>query len=242
MRNLKTLVLMLLVTLLLPIPRATADSISSDLGYVVGAVAFPGFTTTSLSMTAVGGGNTSQVTSYDNSNYLLTLPGGGWNYSVSSSCGLSGGNNNALTVSFNQRSFPVAPGQTVTNDYVYNPGIIRFQVNITGDPTTSSSSAGSWATKAVADGEKTATFSSGTPVTSDRSYTWDLPVVPNQQIELTAKIDVSGATGVKRYSFSKTAASPYMLAPRDVAPGEVVIVPLEINFVEGIQPPAASLN
>ena len=242
MRNLKVLIFFLFVIFLLPVPRISAASSSSNPGYIVGTFNFPGFTTTSLSLTAVGGGDTSQMTRYNSSNYLLSLEGGDWNYAVTSSCGLSGGNNNALTVSFNQRSLSVAAGETVTNDYVYNPGIIRFQVNITGDPTISSFSAGSWATKTVASGEKTATFSSGTPATSARTYTWDLPVVANQQIELTAKIDVSSASGVKRYSFSKSAASPYNLLPINVAPGQVVIVPLEINFLEGIQPPAASLN
>ena len=166
MRILKAFGLLLLVMLMGPIPRVSAEST----GYIAGEVRFPEFTTTSVSMTAVGGGNTFQKTTYDSSSYQMPVAGGGWNYLVSASAGLSGGNNNSLTVSFSQRSFPVAAETTVTNSYLFNPGIVRFQVDITGDQPTSSSSTGSWATKAVATGEKTATYSSGTPSTG-RRYT-----------------------------------------------------------------------
>lgn len=242
MKTLYALGLFLLVALMVPMPRTTVQGATPEPGYIIGTVGFPGFDTTSLSMTAVGGGNTILETTYDSSTYQLATAGGNSNYSVSASCGLSGGNNKALTVFFSQRSFPVASGETVTNNYVFTPGIVRFQVNLSGDPTLSSAVAGSWATRTVDEGEKTATYSTGTPSETARSYSWDLPVVPNQQIELTAKINVFSASGMKTYTFSKTALAPYTLSPMDVAPGEVVLVPLEINFVEGDTPPPSSLN
>lgn len=226
-----------ILALSLPASGAAASAIP---GYIAGQVGFPGFTTTSVSITAVGSGNTVQKTTYDSPTYQVAVPGGSGDYSVTASCGLSGGNNSAITVSFNQRRFPVAAGAWVANDYNFTPGIVRFQVSITGDETMSSASVGSWATKAVTEGEKTATFSSGTPPTAARSYSWDLPVVPNQQIDLAANIDVHGLSGMKRYSFHKAAASPYTLAPTDVAPGEILIISLEIYYDENQPAPPSS--
>ena len=238
MSTFKVAVFSLVVALLMPLTLANAESAGHESGYITGTVSIPGFTTTSLSITAAGGGNIFEKTTYDSSAYQLPVESGDWNYSVSTSCGLNDNDNNAITVSFSQRSIHVAPEATVINDYLSNAGIIRFQVNVSGDPTTSLASAGMWATKTVASGEKTATYLFGTTQKAARSYSWDLPVVPNQQIELTAIIDVTGTSGeVKRYSFGKMAVSPYLLAPRDVSPGAVVVVPIEINFVDGAQPP-----
>lgn len=242
----KALGLLLAVALMLPLPQAVAESVNPDSGYIVGNVFFHNdFPVTSLSMMAVGGGNTVQKTTNNSSagqlNYQLPVPGGDYSYSVSSSCGLSGGGNSALTVFFNQRNLPVASGASVPNNYVFdNVGFIRFRVNITADTPISSAAVGSWATKNVAAGEKTATYSSGTPSTSATSYEWVLPVVPNQQVELTANINVSDDSGTKTYTFSKSAPAPYMLIPVDVLPGAEVLVPLEINFVEGVQPPSSN--
>jgi hypothetical protein len=226
----KTLVLLLLVIFLIPMSGSMGEAVNLDPGYIAGEVSFPGFSTKSISMTAVGGGYSSQKSTFGSSNYQMTVEGGDWDYSVSTSCGLNGGNNSSVSVYFNKRSFPVAPGETVTNDYVYNSGTIRFQVNITGDPTTSSRASSSRAKKITAPEEKTDTYSSGTSYTAARSYSWEIPVVPNQQIELSANIYVQGLTGGRFYSFSKTAGSPYTVAPRDVAPGEMVVVPLNIHF------------
>lgn len=234
--------LFLFVLFIMPLHQVAAQTLNSEPGYISGEVGFSGFTTTSFSITAVGGGHTVQKAVHDSSAYELAVPGGEWDYSLTASAGLSGGNNKALTVSFSQRKFPVASHASVANDYVFNPGIIRFQVNITGDATLSSAALGSWANKTVSTGEKTATYSSGTQATSARSYSWDLPVVPNQQIELTAVVDVQGASGSKRYTFSKSAAAPYALTPIDVAAGEVVVVPLDISFVDGEPAPPTSSN
>lgn len=235
MRTFRAVALILLVLGLAPTPRSLAQG--AGLGTIGGEVGFPGFTTTSVSVTAVGGGNTVQTTAHDSGTYALAVPGGS-DYAVSASCGLSGGNNTALTVSFSRRSLLVAPGAWVPNDYLLEAGIVRFQVTITGDPTVSSAAAGSWAAKAVSAGEKTATYSSGTPATAARSYSWDLPVVPNQQIELTANVDVQGGAGTRRYAFSKAGSGPYLLAPADVAAGAVVVVPLEIHYEENASAPS----
>jgi hypothetical protein len=109
-------------------------------------------------VTAVGGDTTAQTTTYDSSTYQLPVTGGNV-YTVSASCGLKDAAGNLLSVSFSQRTISVAPGATETNDYVFNNnfGIVRLHVDITGDPTTSSVSIGSWATKTPTQGEKTAT-------------------------------------------------------------------------------------
>ena len=239
MKSLNSLFLFLFVMVMLPMGLNSAARAETAPGYIVGAVDFPGFTTTSVSIIAVGGGNTSQQTINNSSTYQLAVAGGDSNYSVSASCGLKDADNNTLSVSFTQRNFPVASGATVTNDYVFNPGVIRFQVNVSGG-ATSSNSTGSWATKTAVSGEKTATYSLGTTATSATSYSWDLPVVPNQQIALTVKINVSGDSGSKNYAFlpanTTAAAGTYYkkLDLQDVAPGAVVVVPLDINYADTV--------
>ncbi|MBE0595857.1 MAG: hypothetical protein IH614_01160, partial [Desulfuromonadales bacterium] len=240
MKILQTLGLLVLIALFLPHPGAAADPLDVPTGFIGGQVLFPGFPTTSISTTAVGGGNTFQQTTYNSSQYQLKVPGAETSYLVSSSCGLSGGNNTSLTVSFSQRKLTVASGETTANEYVFNPGIVRFEVTITGDPSVSAYSSGSWATRSVSTGEKTAAYSAGTPTTTARDFSWEIPVVPNPQIELTAKVVVNGPAGARYYSFDKTASSPYTLAPIDVGPGELVIVPLEIHLTE--EPPPAAVT
>lgn len=233
MRVLQIVLMILFTALLLPAPRANASTVNPEPATITGTVNFPGFTTTSISVTAVGGGNTAQATS-SGSSYHLPVAGGDWTYAVSASCGLRDAAGNTVTVSFSQRSVVVAPGETVTNDYDFSQaGFIRFVVDIVGDVPESWASAGAWATRAVAAGEKTASYSFGTT-----SNEWLLPVIPNPQVELTAKIDVFGASGeMQRFSFGTTATSPYKLLPVDVAPGAVVTVPLPIHFVDGGSPP-----
>lgn len=236
---------LLAVALMLSAPSAMAEGVNPAHGSIAGEVLFhDNFPVTSLSMTAVGGGNTVQKTTNNSSSagpltYQLPVPGGDFNYSVSASCGLSGGGNNSLTLFFNQRSFPVAPNVSVPNNYVFpNVGFVRFRVNVTAGTPISSAAIGSWATRAVTSGEKTATYSTGTEPTSATSYEWVLPVVPNQQIELTAKVNVTDGSGTKTYTFSKSAQAPYVLTPVDVSAGAEVLIPLEIDLVAG--PPSAS--
>ena len=230
---LKTFLLVLLVTLLAPISRAAADSVNLDPGYISGQVNMSGFTPTSISTNADGGasGYSSSKYTYNSSNYQMTVQGGDWNYLVTASAGLTGPSVSSINVSFSNRSFPVAPGQTVTNDYVFN-GTIRFQVTITGDPSTSTGIYSSSAVKNVTSGEKTYTSGSSTSFGASRSYSWDIPVVPNQQIAIASTVWVSNSVGTNYYSFSSTAAAPYNISLQDVAPGQVLVVPLNINFID----------
>jgi hypothetical protein len=131
-------------------------------------------------------------------------------------------------MTFNRRTFPVAVGETRTNDYTYSPGTIRFEVNVSGDPYSSWSAYG-YALKNM-DPPAEKTYSQGY---THSSYTpdgkWNMPVVPNEQIRVYASVRVDNKT----YSFW-TASTDFRY--EDIAAGQTVVIPLNVIH-EALDPP-----
>ena len=198
-------------------------------GYISGTVTVGNFNVYSANVSAYGGGYSSSKSVTGNT-YTLTVQGGDWDYTVNASTQLRPVDayypNTYMT--FNPRTFPVAVGQTVTNDYSVTPGIVQFQVTITGDPYTSWTANG-YATKNLpSPGERTSsqgyTNSSYSP-----NGSWDMPVVPNEQIRIYARVRVDN----KYYYFWSSSPD---LRYEDIAAGQTLVIPLNVQH-EAYVPP-----
>jgi hypothetical protein len=154
---------------------------------------------------------------------------------------------------FSDRYFPVAIGDTVTNDYAAD-GTIQFQLNITdnSDPTT-----GNTITSWYANGYAIKNVLAGEERTNSRSYTrssytpcgiWDMPVVSNPDVRVYAYVYVNGTAlrddnlttynYSKRYTLYTSSIDDYLYV--DVGTddtNQVVVVPLEIEHVAPPPPP-----
>lgn len=176
----------------------------------------------SFNINAYGGGYSSSQHLENTSDYSLTVQGGPWDYRVVTSASFNGGNGWPY-VSFSDRYLQVNSGSTVTNDYAYNPGIVRFEVTISGDDY-SYWNAHSWATKAESAGQEK-TYSSMGTIQFHANGAWEMPVVSNQQIKISSRVYIDGPG----YNDLKTLNFDFGL--KDIAPGEVVTIPIHIDYV-----------
>ncbi|MBI1921292.1 MAG: hypothetical protein HYS23_09465 [Geobacter sp.] len=221
-----SLVFLLFAMLGFPIYSGATD-VTLNPGFIAGTVKIGDFKVNSIYVSAAGGGYRSSKNVYGSSNYSLTVQGGDWNYDVYASTNLSGGGTNSTYMTFSNRSLTVPVGQTATNDYNYNVGIVRFKLNITGDPF-SYFDADSSAQKATSPGQEKTYTSSYVNQYPATGY-WDMPVVANQQISVAASVYVGAAYGGNNYYFN--------IGARDIAPGQIVEVPLDIQFTAPPPPP-----
>ena len=205
-------------------------------GYISGTFSIGEYNVYSANISASGGSYASTKSISDDAAslsipYTLTVQGGDWDYNVNASANMreaSGSYYPYTYMTFNQRKFPVAIGETRTNDYNYTPGIVRFEVNITGDAYSSWYAYG-YATKTMSPpAEKT--YSQGY---THSSYTpegkWNMPVIPNDQIRIYASVRVDNKT----YSFW-TARTDYRY--EDIAAGQTLVIPLDVVH-EALDPP-----
>ena len=239
MNIIKSLLVIVTALMAVPLNIATAADVSLDPGYLVGQATMGNadatFTTTSISTNASGGGYTAAKTTPNSSNYQLTVQGGDWNYNVGASAVFNSTNsspntaNSSISVIYNNRSIQVSPGESVTNDYV-NSGVIKFQLNITGDATTRFATGYWYAQKATTTNERTYTRfrPSNSNATTHRNAYWYVPVAPNQGITVTGSLVLYCSTGSRQYTFNETV---------NVNPGQTVEVPLNITFTCPPPPP-----
>lgn len=223
------LLVLVILSMLTNLSLAIAGDVSLDPGYIAGQVrmgnADATFNTASISTNATGGGYTASKTTYNNSNYQLTVQGGEWNYSFNASASFTGtnaspGTSAGASASYNSRTLQVDPGQTITSDYVHT-GAIRYTLTINGEASSQFSASGS-AQKNITTSERTYTsFNASNSQAAHRSAYWYVPVVPNQQIATAVTVYVYCATGYRYFTFSQTV---------DVDPGETVEIPLNIDF------------
>ncbi|MDJ0805269.1 MAG: hypothetical protein QNJ78_00395 [Gammaproteobacteria bacterium] len=205
--------------LLLPV-AAVADVVLYP-GYIQGTVTVGDFNVYSTHVSASGGGYSSSKSTSGNT-YTLTVQGGPWEYNVNARAYIRPTTSYYpyTQMYFSNRTMAVSEGETVQNDYnVANPGVIEFQINITGDAYNSWSTNGYAYNNYVAGEERTNSYgytrSSDTP-----DGIWEMPVVPNTGVRIYAYVYIDG----KRYDFG--IASPYYY--KDIAAGETVVVPIDI--------------
>ena len=198
-----------------------ADDVILDPGYISGTVSLGTYTIDSVYVNAMGNGFTNYIYA-PGTTYQLTVQGGTWNYDVTAYARVqSPGSSFPYTiVNFKSRFFPVPIGATVTNDYVVMPGTIQFLVNITGDAYTQwSASANAYASPSD-DQERTDSYSYAR---SAEGTAWNMPVVPNDHILVSATVNVDG----KDYAFFSVEPDLLYVA---VAAGQTVVVPLNIVY------------
>jgi len=208
-----------------------AEEVILKPGYLTGRVSLgSNYQVSSFNINAYGGGYTSSLYPKDTADYSLTVQGGPWDYRVVTSAYFSGGNGTQY-VSFSDRYVQVGSGATVLNDYVFNPGIVRFEVTIAGDAYAYWQGYSKGEMTAAAGAEKTYTSMSTHQFHADSA--WEMAVVPNQQVQLTSTLYIDGPGYNDLTSFN------FNFGTKDIAPGEVVVIPIHIDYVapEPQQPP-----
>lgn len=205
--------------LLLPVV-AVADVVLYP-GYIEGTATVGDFNVYNTQVSANGGGYSSSK-STDGNAYTLTVQGGDWEYTVNTTAYIRSTMSSYpyTRIYFSPRYMTVPEGATVQNDYEFpDPGVIQFQINITGDAYTSWYTYGYASNSYVAGQERT--YSQGyTNSSYSPTGVWDMPVVPNTDVRIYAYVYVDG----KRYDFE--IGYPYYY--EDIAAGETVVVPIDI--------------
>ncbi|MEN8166418.1 MAG: hypothetical protein ABFR65_02950 [Pseudomonadota bacterium] len=206
--------------LLLPVV-AVADVVLYP-GYIQGTVTVGDFNVYNTSVSASGGGYSSSKSTAGNT-YSLTVQGGDdWEYYVNTTAYVRSTTSNYpyTRMYFSPRYMTVPEDATVQNDYNFaNPGVIQFQINITGDAYTSWNARGYARNTYVVGQERT--YSYGYAYSSySPTGVWEMPVVPNTDVRIYAYVYVDG----KRYDFET--GYPYYY--EDIAPGETIVVPINI--------------
>lgn len=218
----KALAAIFFYVLLIP---GVSKAIDITPGYIAGKINVGNFSISDISLYASGGGYTSSKTSYNSNNYSMTVQGGEWDYNLDVSCNINGADKGRTYLSFSPRILKVPAGSTVINDY-NNLGIIRFQFNITGDTFTSFSFTSSAIKAASLGQEKTYTITNTATYPSGQYF--DVPVVANKEIAVSGVVRLGTQYGAKEFSIN---------AIKDVEAGEVVVIPLNMNFVAPPPPP-----
>lgn len=200
-----------------------AEEVILKPGYLTGRISLgSNYQPSSANINVYGGGYTSSLYPKNTADYSLTVQGGPWDYRVVTSASFDGGNGYPY-ISFSDRYLQVNPGATVINDYVFNPGIVRFELTISGDAYAYWNAYSRAEKPAIAGQEKTYTNMSTKQFYANGA--WEMPVVPNQQIKLTSTIyiDGPGYNDLKSFIFD--------FGLKDIAPGEVVNIPIHIDYV-----------
>ena len=212
---------LLKVASILLLPVVAAADVVLYPGYIQGTVTVGDFNVYSTHISASGGGYSSSKDTPGDT-YSLTVQGGPWEYNVDMRAYLRPTTSYYpyTYMYFSRRTMTVPEDATVQNDYnIANPGVIQFQINITGDAYDSWYTYGYAYNNYVAGQERTNsngyTRSSDTP-----DGVWEMPVVPNTGVRIYAYVYIDG----KQYDFE--ISSPYYY--EDVDPGETIVVPINI--------------
>lgn len=221
----RSMLVFIFLTLVLSFSAFGDDAILYP-GYIKGNVTVGNLNIENTHISASGNNYHYASKTTQGSNYSLTVQGGDWNYSVSARAFIrQAGTSYPYTyMYFQNRTFPVPVGATVTNNYSVNPGTIKFQVTITGDSYSSWYAYG-YAYKSTSPGQEQTNSQSYFQSTSNGS--WEMPVVSNERVRLYAYVYVDNKTYYFYTDYEKL---------EDVAAGQTVVVPL--NVVHSVPPPS----
>lgn len=198
-------------------------------GYVTGTVTIGDYNVYSVNINANGSGYRASK-SVAGDTYTLTVEGGDWDYSVGATAYVRpvGAYYPYTYMTFNSRTLQVPVGSTVSNDYAFaDAATIRFQVNITGDPYSNWYGYG-YAVQNVAPPAERTYSQSYTHSNYSPLAEWDMPVVPNDNIRVYARVRVDS----RWYNFWYSPDLRY----ENIGPGETLVVPLDIVHT-AIEPP-----
>ena len=142
-----------------------------------------------ISVSASGGGYSASKSVTGNA-YTLTMQGGTWNdtVNVSATASPSGSSYPYTSLSFSPRTLTVPVGETVVNNYSAT-GTVRFKLTITGD-AYSNWYAYAYAVKSASGSQEQTYSQSYAHKYYSPTGTWDVPVVPNEQIRIYAYVYV----------------------------------------------------
>jgi hypothetical protein len=211
----------------LAFPLSAVADVVLDPGYITGAVNVGGYTPYNTYVSASGNGYSSSKSS-SGSNYSLTVQGGDWDYNISMRAYFRPTTSSYpyTYVYFNNRSFSVPVGETVTNDYITEGATVRFHVNITGDAYDNWYANG-YAYKNVSPGVGETTQSYGYMYNYSMSNAvWDMVVIPNEQTRIYAYVRVMSGNNYKYYYFWYDYPD---YRYEDIASGDVLDVYLDIT-------------
>jgi len=205
-------------------------------GYLSGQFTIGDYNVHSVNISASGNGY-SASRSVPGDSYTLTVEGGDWDYSVGANVFIRpiDANYPYTRMYFNNRDIQIPVGSTVTNDYSFGVGTpaaaatIRFEVNITGDAYNYWTGYG-YALQNVdpSAGERT-NSQSYTHSTYSPTDTWNMPVVPNDNVRVYARVSVDN----RWYYFWWSSSD---LRYENIGPGETLVVPLNIEHTV-VEPP-----
>jgi hypothetical protein len=255
MKGLKVFTWLIMVAFVgvLLIPTSTgAEEVILYPGYLAGQVNIgtQGYTARNLSVNAYGGGYSSSKNVLEAS-YSLTVQGvqvdqAPWDYTVNMTATASpeGQNTPYTNIDFSPRTVP-APrvGEMLTNGYVAC-ATVRFRLKFTEDSDTYTNwNAYGYALKKVPAGqEETNSHSytnlSASPPDEFNVSSWDMPVVPNEEVRIYVYVHVSGKREDSYYSefYRFWMASPDYRY-EDIASCETLVIELEIAHVAPPKPP-----